>query len=47
MLTKQYALFGSNVEFYVDEAKKSDAPVLELGCGTGRILIPTAENANQ
>lgn len=34
-----------DVEFYVDEAKKSGAPVLELGCGTGRILVPIAEAA--
>jgi ubiquinone/menaquinone biosynthesis C-methylase UbiE len=29
--------------FYVEEANKSGSPVLELGCGTGRILIPTAQ----
>ncbi|MDZ7644738.1 MAG: class I SAM-dependent methyltransferase [Woeseiaceae bacterium] len=28
--------------FYVEAAKHSAAPVLEVGCGTGRILIPTA-----
>src|SRR5207253_2377433 len=32
-----------DVSFYVDEARNSGAPVLELGCGTGRILIPIAE----
>lgn len=31
------------VEFYVDQARRASGPVLELGCGTGRILIPTAE----
>jgi len=31
-----------DVGFYVEEAKDSGGPVLELGCGTGRILIPTA-----
>jgi len=31
-----------DVEFYVAEAKASGGPVLELGCGTGRVLIPTA-----
>ena len=30
-------------EFYVDEAVKTGSPVLELGCGTGRITIPVAE----
>ena len=32
----------SDVAFYVEEAKSSRGPVLELGCGTGRILIPIA-----
>lgn len=31
-----------DVEFFVEEARKSGGPVLEIGCGTGRILIPTA-----
>ena len=31
-----------DAEFYVEEAKKAGSPVLELGCGTGRILIPVA-----
>ena len=32
-----------DVEFYVAEAVASGSPVLELGCGTGRILIPVVE----
>jgi len=32
-----------DVAFYVAEAQHGGSPVLELGCGTGRILIPTAE----
>jgi SAM-dependent methyltransferase len=32
-----------DVPFYVAEAVGSGSPVLELGCGTGRILIPMAE----
>lgn len=32
-----------DVEFYVDEALEADSPVLELGCGTGRILLPVAQ----
>jgi len=32
-----------DVEFYVAEARRAGSPVLELGCGTGRILIPVAE----
>lgn len=31
-----------DVDFYVEEAVRSGGPVLELGCGTGRILLPTA-----
>ena len=31
-----------DVDFFVDQAKRVGAPVLELGCGTGRVLIPTA-----
>jgi SAM-dependent methyltransferase len=31
-----------DVEFYVKEAAGADGEVLELGCGTGRILIPIA-----
>ena len=31
-----------DVEFYVDEALSARGPVLELGCGTGRVLIPIA-----
>jgi SAM-dependent methyltransferase len=31
-----------DVAFFVDAATKSNGLVLEIGCGTGRILIPTA-----
>lgn len=31
-----------DVPFYMDAARASGGPVLELGCGTGRVLIPTA-----
>ena len=31
-----------DVTFFVDAAKESGGPVLEIGCGTGRILLPTA-----
>jgi SAM-dependent methyltransferase len=31
-----------DVEFFVAAARESGGPVLEVGCGTGRILIPTA-----
>ena len=32
-----------DVRFYVEEARRAGAPVLELGCGTGRTLIPVAQ----
>jgi SAM-dependent methyltransferase len=32
----------ADVAFFVEAAKESGGPVLELGCGTGRVLIPTA-----
>jgi SAM-dependent methyltransferase len=31
-----------DVGFFVEMARQARGPVLELGCGTGRILIPTA-----
>ena len=31
-----------DVPFFVEAAQESGGPVLEVGCGTGRILIPTA-----
>lgn len=35
-----------DLAFYVEEAAAARGPVLELGCGTGRILIPTARAGN-
>jgi len=32
----------ADVSFFVEAAQESGGPVLEIGCGTGRILIPTA-----
>lgn len=32
-----------DVAFFVGMARRSEGPVLELGCGTGRVLIPTAK----
>lgn len=31
-----------DVEFYVEEARASGGPVVELGCGTGRIAVPVS-----
>jgi SAM-dependent methyltransferase len=31
-----------DVNFFVEIAREANGPVLEVGCGTGRVLIPTA-----
>jgi SAM-dependent methyltransferase len=31
-----------DIAFYVEAARAATGPVLELGCGSGRVLIPTA-----
>jgi len=36
-------LAREDVRFYVEEAKASGGPVLELGCGSGRVLVPVAQ----
>jgi SAM-dependent methyltransferase len=35
-----------DVGFYVDEAKDAGGRVLEVGCGTGRILLPIARSGS-
>ena len=38
-----YEVIGRrDIEFYLDQAEETGGPVLEIGCGTGRVLIPTA-----
>lgn len=43
----EYAGYMDDVEFYVQHALAMDPektrPLLELGCGTGRVLVPLAE----
>lgn len=34
--------YDHDIELYVEAARRAGGPVLELGCGTGRILLPTA-----
>lgn len=39
---KVYSYVTEDIPFYVEEARKSGGPILELGCGTGRVTIPIA-----
>lgn len=36
-----------DVDFFVELARQSAGPVLEIGCGTGRVLIPTARAGSE
>ena len=38
-----YSYVREDIPFYVDAAREPGSPVLELGCGTGRVAIPVAE----
>ncbi|MEP7345867.1 MAG: class I SAM-dependent methyltransferase [Gemmatimonadaceae bacterium] len=31
-----------DITFFVEAAKEAGSPILEVGCGTGRVLLPTA-----
>ena len=35
--------FEPDGQFYVELARQTSGPVLELGCGTGRLTIPFAQ----
>ena len=34
----------ADIAFYVEEARNANGPVLEVACGSGRVLIPTARS---
>jgi SAM-dependent methyltransferase len=38
-----HAPYQEDLPFWLDLARRSGGPVLELGCGTGRVLIPLLE----
>jgi len=45
-LVPSYAV-RADLDFYLDAAHSASGKTLELGCGTGRILIPTAATARE
>jgi SAM-dependent methyltransferase len=44
---EQYTGLSHDVDFFVSYSKKAGGKTLELGCGTGRVLIPTAQTGCQ
>ena len=38
-----HSLHKEDLPFWLSLAKQQDGPVLELGCGTGRVLLPLAQ----
>jgi SAM-dependent methyltransferase len=38
-----YADYDDDLAFYTEEAQAVDGPCLELGCGSGRVLLPVAQ----
>lgn len=40
----EYAEHDEDVDWYVMHARRADGPVLELGCGTGRLTLPIARS---
>ncbi len=41
-----HSLHSEDLAFWLDLAAKQPGPILELGCGTGRILIPLAQSGH-
>jgi SAM-dependent methyltransferase len=35
----EYASFEEDIDFYIEFARQANGPILELGCGTGRVLV--------
>jgi SAM-dependent methyltransferase len=38
-----YGTFREDVDLYLSFAGRTGSPILEIGCGTGRLLVPLAE----
>lgn len=38
-----YAFHTDDIAYYVEAARSAGGPVLEIGCGTGRVMLPTLE----
>ena len=43
----KWGSFSQDQEFYLEEARITGGPVLELGCGTGRLTIPLVPFGSQ
>ena len=43
----EHADFTDDVELLAELAELGDGPILELGCGTGRVLLPLAEAGHE
>ncbi len=41
---RENPVIAGDVAFYLDRARESGGPVLELGCGSGRIVLPLARD---
>lgn len=40
----QYVTDNRDLEFYMEQSRKTDGAVLEVACGTGRLLIPILQD---
>lgn len=43
----QYADFTDDIPFFLESARRHGGPILELGCGTGRVLLELASTGFQ
>jgi SAM-dependent methyltransferase len=44
---EQHSHYNEDIPFWLELAAHTSDPVLELGCGTGRVLIPLAQAGHQ